>query len=424
MIKYSLIEIYTSEEIHWKGKPLYFAIMEAVLNCKTAARCIVTRALEGCYENGEIASSRFEILSIRLPLKIEVLIPEVEIEQILPNLKMMVTDGIITIRDANVISYRTLKHIIPRHLCVRDVMTKNPVFVKQDIPISKILWLLIEKELYSIPIVNDRIEPIGIITETDLIKKVNLPLRLGLLSHFNHRIHELQSDYDKIVTKEIMSTPVYSICEDEYLVNAVELLLKYNIKRLLVVNKDGNLSGMLSISDVFRAVTEHRPENTALLKHIELSNVKTVSDVMFTNCPKVFADAPIDDVIRCIDTSPFQSVVVVDLSEKIAGLVFDHDLLSLLSEHKDTIWDHLLSAISFTEIGRLHKDKIRHLHAKYASDIMRKDIIAIPVDAPVDNAIRLISENDIRFLPVIDRDGVFKGVISREALLRSTMQEG
>ncbi len=424
MIKYSLIEIYTSEDIHWKGKPLYFAIMEAVRNLKTAARCIITRSLEGCYENGEIASSRFEILSIRLPLKIEVLLPEAEIEKILPSLKTMVTDGIITVRDANVISYRTEKHLIPRYLYVRDIMTKNPVSAKPDAPISKIIWLLIEKELCSIPIVNEHNEPIGIITETDLIKKVNLPLRLGFLSHFNHRIHELQSDYDKIVTKEIMSTPVYSIPEDEYLVKAVDLLLRYNIKRLLVVNKDGNLSGILSISDIFRAVTVCHIENTALLKHIEFSNVKIVSDVMFSNCPKVFANAPIEDVIQCIDTSPLQRVAVVDSSEKLVGMIYDHDLLNLLSEHKDTIWDHLLGAISFTEIGRLHKDKIRHLHAENASDIMRKDIIAVPVDAPVDIAIRLISENDINYLPVIDRDGVFKGVISREALLRSTMKAG
>ena len=417
MIKYSLIEIYTSEEIHWKGKPLNLAIIEIVSNLKIAARCIATRALEGCYENGEIASSRFEVWSARMPLKIEVLLPENELNSLLPSLRTMVSDGIITVRDANVISHRTERHLIPRHLLVRDVMTKNPITARPDLSINEILRIFIVNNLYSIPIVNENDVPIGMITETDLVKKAHLPIRLGLLSHFEDRIHELQPELKKIITKEIMSTPVHQITEDEYLQKAIELLLKYNIKRLPVVTTTGTICGILSIYDIFQAVTEHCSPRETLEKHIEITNAKFVSDVMTTDCPTVSPDTAIEDLARCIDTSPIQRIAVIDSAGKLLGLIFDHDLLTFFSEYNDTIWDHLLSAISFTEIGRLHEEKIRLHHRRFASDIMRKEIITVQVDAPVDDAVRLISDNKIRFLPVVDKNGIFKGVISREAIL-------
>jgi CBS domain-containing protein len=419
MTNYSIIEIYTSEDIHWKGKSLYLAIIDVVRNLKIAARCIVTRALEGCFENGEIASSRFEVWSVRMPLKIEVLLPANELDLILPDLKTMVVDGIITVREMNVVSHRTAKHLIPRHLYVKDVMTKNPITAKQDSSISEIIQVFTIKGLYSAPIVDNRNVPVGILTETDLIKKAHMPVRLGLLSHFESKVHELLPDFEKMTTREIMSSPVHVISEDEHLTKAVDVLLKYNIKRLPVVTRDGTLSGILSIYDILQAITEHSPKTTMLVKHIDLTNAKSVADVLISDCPVVSPDTAIEDVVRCIDVSPLQRVAVVDSAGKLLGLIFDHDLLSLFSDYKDAIWDHLLSAISFTEIGRIHKEKIRTFHLKCASEIMRKENITVLIDAPVEVAVRLISENKIRFLPVVDNEGVFKGVISREALMQA-----
>jgi CBS domain-containing protein len=417
MIKYSLIEIYTSEDIHWGNKPLHLAIVDLVKNLKAAARCIVMRGKEGCYENGEVASSQFEVWSIRMPLKIEIILPDVELSRILPHLQDMVTDGVVTVREVHCTSHRSEKHLIPRHLIVRDVMTEKPLAAKPDSSISEIIRLFISKGFNSIPVVNDKNEPVGIITETDLIKKANLPVRLGLLSHFEDKIEGLLANYGKMTAKEIMSIPVHCISEDEYLVKAVDTLLKYNIKRLPVVAKTGSMNGILTICDIFRSVSVNVPDSRDMQKHIDLANVKVVADIVLTDCPKVLPETTIENVVRIIDASSFQRVAVVDSAEVLLGLIFDYDLLALFAEYTDTIWDHLLSAISFTEIGRIHKEKIRLHHLKTAAEILRKDIITVQFDAPVDFAVRLISENKIRFLPVVDNNGIFKGLISREVLL-------
>ena len=48
MLHYKKIEIFTSEEARWQGQPLYAAVVQFVHDLKIAARCLVTRGIEGC----------------------------------------------------------------------------------------------------------------------------------------------------------------------------------------------------------------------------------------------------------------------------------------------------------------------------------------------------------------------------------------
>jgi CBS domain-containing protein len=75
-------------------------------------------------------------------------------------------------------------------------------------------------------------------------------------------------------------------------------------------------------------------------------------------------------------------------------------------------------AFTFSEVGRKHKELIEHIKAKTASEIMKKNIITINEEAAVDDAIRFMTEKGLKRLPVVDGNGVFKGMISRDSVLR------
>lgn len=49
-LKYKIIRIFTSEEVHWHGKPLYNAVIEYIRSLKLAARCTIYRGIAGCYD--------------------------------------------------------------------------------------------------------------------------------------------------------------------------------------------------------------------------------------------------------------------------------------------------------------------------------------------------------------------------------------
>ena len=122
-VNYKLITLFTSEDCHWNGKPLYEAVVNHVKDLKTIARCIVTRGIAGCYESGEVATQKLLELSYNMPLKIEILIPEAEAGSVLASLEKMVTDGVITNDDLKVYSFKSSKHLVPKQLKVKDIMT-------------------------------------------------------------------------------------------------------------------------------------------------------------------------------------------------------------------------------------------------------------------------------------------------------------
>lgn len=419
MLKFVCIEIYTGEDVHWNGKPLYLSIVEFVRSLKTAARSYVFRAIEGVYENGETATSRFEVMSLQMPLKIEIIVPEPEVDKVLPQLKIMVTDGIICMRDVNVVLHRSAKHLIPKYLMVKNVMTVRPWTAKPDTSVSSIINGYFLKGYYGIPIVDNENRPIGIITETDLLEKAHMPVRVGLLSHFGEKVAEIMPEFEKVKSKDIMSKPVFMIHENEYVSKAVDALLLHHVLRLPVVDDNGTLTGILSIFDIFQTITNRQSVYTPIEKHMELKESPTISDVIITECPAVFPETLIEDVITSIDTSPLRRVAVVDRTGCLVGLIFDNDLLGLFAEHKDTIWDHLLSTMSFSEIGKMHKDRIRQFRINKASEIMCRDIVVTQSDASLEDAVKLIVENRIRYLPVVDKDGQFKGFIGRNELLKA-----
>ena len=137
MQQYKKIEIFTSEEARWQGQPLYAAVVQFVHDLKIAARCLVTRGIEGSYESGEIATGRLEVLSYNMPVRITIIVPAVESERILSKAEEMVADGIVAVQDLKVISHKTRGLLIPRHTRVRDVMTPAPKRVELDTPLER-----------------------------------------------------------------------------------------------------------------------------------------------------------------------------------------------------------------------------------------------------------------------------------------------
>jgi predicted transcriptional regulator len=52
---------------------------------------------------------------------------------------------------------------------------------------------------------------------------------------------------------------------------------------------------------------------------------------------------------------------------------------------------------------------------------MKTTLISVHEDTSIEDAIHLMTENHIKRMPVIDENGVFKGSISRDSVLRAGM---
>ena len=420
-LQYRVIEIFSNEEARWAGKPLPNAIVEFIRGLKIAARCIVARGIEGSYENGEIATQNIEVLSFNMPLKIEIVLPSSELDPVLQKIEEMVSEGIVAVREIEIHAHKTHQRLLPRQIKVKDIMTPSPRKVTPSTSLREVAALLLSSNFTGAPVVDREDRPMGIITQGDLVYRAGMPMRLGLLAASEREKREavLESLASR-KAEEIMSSPAVSIREDEPATEAVSLMMRKELKRLPVVSKKGNLTGIVSRLDIFRTIMKESPDWKAFQGgEIEVGHLHQVSDIMRRDTHAVSPETSVEEVIRIIDSNDIQRVAVVGRDGTFLGLISDRDLLTAFAERHPGIWDFFMSKIPFTERGRRQGEVREHLRGRTAAEVMKTDLITVREDTSLDEAIKLMTEKALKRLPVLDAEGKFKGMISRDALLRT-----
>lgn len=419
--QYSMIEIFTNEEARHNRRPLSEAVVDAVRKMKIGARCAVMKGVDACYENGERASGGILALSFNMPITIEILLPTPELESIMPVIEEMVSEGIVAVRELKVYGHRVRKQLIPRHLQVRDVMTADPRYARRETPIAEVVRMLMDAPYNGLPVVDRRLRPIGMITQDDLVSRAGLPLRLGLLAELEIRsVFDVQEALKERTAETVMTRPAVTIADDASINQAVGEMLSRNLKRLPVVNSAGKLAGMLSRFDVLRMITQESPDWKALQeKRVIVEDIRLVSDVMQRDTQTVTSVTPLEEVLRVMDRENVQRVAVTDENDNFKGMISDRDLLAAFSSHPEGIGDYLSRLLSFGEKGRRHRQLQDRLRQERAGDIMQTGLDTVTEETRIDEAIGVMSTKGIKRMPVVDDNGRFRGLVSRDALLRA-----
>ncbi len=119
-------------------------------------------------------------------------------------------------------------------MIARDIMTSNVCTIQPQASVQEIAQLLYKQRISGAPVVDASGQIIGIITEADIISKVN---REGLS------------------VSDIMSHEVISVDEETPVNEIAALLTERKIKRVPVV-REGKLVGIVSRADIVHAVAQ------------------------------------------------------------------------------------------------------------------------------------------------------------------------
>jgi len=115
---------------------------------------------------------------------------------------------------------------------VKHIMTANVVTVRRDTPISEVTELLMKKNITGIPVVEDDMTLIGVVTEKDV-------LRLFYAS--GHATNRTVADF--------MTSPAVHFDKDEDLRDVFTCLMD-NFFRRVPVTSNGKVIGIVSRRDV------------------------------------------------------------------------------------------------------------------------------------------------------------------------------
>ncbi|BCV20444.1 DUF190 domain-containing protein [Moorella sp. Hama-1] len=96
------LTVYLGEGLKWQGKSLYHAL---VLELKVAglAGVTVSRGIEGYGKRRQLYASRLLELSADLPVVVEAVDSPEKINAVLPRVRAMVRQGLITLADVEII---------------------------------------------------------------------------------------------------------------------------------------------------------------------------------------------------------------------------------------------------------------------------------------------------------------------------------
>jgi PII-like signaling protein len=100
-----LLRIFIGESDTWHGTPLYEAIVRRAREDGLAGATVI-RGIEGFGASSRIHTARILRLSEDLPLIIEIIDGEAEIDAFLPVLDGMIAEGLVTVEPVEVVTYR------------------------------------------------------------------------------------------------------------------------------------------------------------------------------------------------------------------------------------------------------------------------------------------------------------------------------
>ena len=134
---------------------------------------------------------------------------------------------------------------------VKELMTEQPaaVWITDSLATAAIsMW---ENDCGVLPILKDSRKVVGIITDRDICMATAIRNR----------------PESTISVEEVMSRKVYSVAPNDDIHKALEIMREHKVRRLPVLDKSGELKGVVSMNDIVLRAEEANGKKPSLTYH-------------------------------------------------------------------------------------------------------------------------------------------------------------
>ncbi|MFF8940492.1 CBS domain-containing protein [Streptomyces paradoxus] len=138
-------------------------------------------------------------------------------------------------------------------------------------------------------------------------------------------------------------------------------------------------------------------------------SVYTVSDVMTRTVVALAAGAAFKEIVRTMEGRRISALPVIDTGNRVIGVVSEADLLRK-EEFRDSARERGTRARPPAGLDKAG--------AVTAADLMTSPAVTVHPGATLGQAARVMARRKVKRLPVVDDDGVLRGIVSRADLLR------
>ena len=210
------------------------------------------------------------------------------------------------------------------------IMKRDCITISPYAPIAEAAKIFSEKRIHRLPVVDEN-KLVGIITPTDLLK-------------------EIKSMKTNITAEDVIEITCVTAYEGDPISYAVAAMRVSDVAALCVLNKKGDLSGILTDRDMFSDQVSDEEAATKLgvsdAKLIGLRNVlplfytatrdylestKVISDYMVSKPLTVFRKTTLNEVARLMISNDFGQIPVRGTNDELIGMIYDVDVLRAIT---------------------------------------------------------------------------------------------
>ena len=267
-------------------------------------------------------------------------------------------------------------------------ISKKPISILKRSNISEVIKKLLEYNLSRLIVMDDG-KSAGIITEKDI--------GLFLFSETTRQ------GLDNISITKIMK-PILFAEEFTSPQKSAKIMIENGVSSL-AIGSDVELKGIFTKTDLVKYYLNN------------VSDGSKVVDYMTHDYISTYAAAPLFKVVRKMLGKKVSRVIVKDQNENPVGVISFRNLFRISVELGDDEDDLEYSALDQMRKGFLSEEGFGNI--SLARDVMTKGLITIKFNHSLSDACKLILENNVSGLVVLDGNQSIAGIISKTDIVKA-----
>jgi CBS domain-containing protein len=280
-------------------------------------------------------------------------------------------------------------------MLVKRTMSKNVVSVSVPGNREKVLDLMRKENKAVLPVVKEDTDIlVGLVTRSDLI---NNP------------------DEEQIAM--LMTRDLVTVKPGDDVVDAARQMIENNVRRVPVVNDDGELVGIITSFDLVSKALTQMDINDA------------VENYMITTVPTTWEKAPLNVAFESMNQFGLKSILALDDDAKLSGILTETDFISEIeiiserSEHSSTVgtegdkwsWDS-------TSVLYIEKNHLKFTD-KVVCDVAVGNVEVANSKTKVTDCAKKMKTLNIEQIPVIGVEGDLVGLVRASDLIRALVSD-
>lgn len=275
---------------------------------------------------------------------------------------------------------------------VNEIMNDEVILIQENEQVSHARNLMLKHGLSRVIVVDRDKNPIGIVTEKDLTRKLR-----GNGPAWKRR------PIDTIAIRRVMNNGLITIDADSDVKNAVETMLRNKISSIPVIDEEG-LAGIITKTDLMKFYIS------------KYAGRWKVSDLMTKDVVTVNENHTISHLVSVMEENNIDGLVVM-FDGEIAGIITPADISFAMVDDPETgvSVERIYFIRQLAEGG--DKRKVREISLLTAGDIMTEEYVKISPDADALEAAKLMSDGGISHIPVVEDEDLV-GIITKTDIIK------